>query len=132
MSLRRRPNPVQWIWYALGGRLPGRYREWVLHDTTSRFWRWRHAARSTVLVGPLMAVWLVLPGPLPLRLALVLMAALVGYFYSFVYMEEAAENRLKKHGYPAGTGKKIRALAHAEEDRLALERYIAQYRTPQE
>jgi hypothetical protein len=131
-SMRRRPNPAQWLWYALGGRLPDRCREWVLHDTTAESWVWRHAARTTVLIGPLMAVWLLLPGPLGLRLALVLMAGLVGYFYSFVYMEEAAENRLAKHGYPRGTGKRVRAEAHADADELARQRYIAQYRTPQE
>ncbi|MTD53426.1 hypothetical protein GKO32_05455 [Amycolatopsis sp. RM579] len=130
--VRQRPNPVRWIWYALGGRLPARYRDWVLHDTTSKTWVWRHAARSTVLVGPLMLVWLLLPAPILLRLALVLMAALVGYFYSFVYMEEAAENRLAKHGFPRGTGKRVRAEAHAEEDELIRQRYIAQYRTPRE
>nr|WP_177228529.1 DUF5313 domain-containing protein [Amycolatopsis sacchari] len=130
--VRQRPNPVQWVWYALGGRLPERCREWVLHDTTSKTWVLRHAARSTVLVGPLMLVWLLLPAPLGLRLALVLMAALVGYFYSFVYMEEAAENRLAKHGYPRGTGKRVRREAHADEDEAARQRYIARYRTPQE
>ncbi|WP_425425782.1 MULTISPECIES: DUF5313 domain-containing protein [Amycolatopsis] len=130
--MRQRPNPVQWVWYALGGRLPERCREWVLHDTTSKTWVLRHAARSTVLVGPLMLVWLLLPAPLGLRLALVLMAALVGYFYSFVYMEEAAENRLAKHGYPRGTGKRVRREAHADEDEAARQRYIARYRTPQE
>ncbi|GAA4669073.1 DUF5313 domain-containing protein [Amycolatopsis dongchuanensis] len=123
---------MQWVWYALGGRLPERCREWVLHDTTSKTWVLRHAARSTVLVGPLMLVWLLLPAPLGLRLALVLMAALVGYFYSFVYMEEAAENRLAKHGYPRGTGKRVRREAHADEDEAARQRYIARYRTPQE
>ncbi|MBB2939285.1 hypothetical protein FHX82_006371 [Amycolatopsis bartoniae] len=130
--MRQRPNPVQWLWYALGGRLPERCREWVLHDTTSRTWVLRHAARSTVLVGPLMLVWLLLPAPIGLRLALVLMAALVGYFYSFVYMEEAAENRLAKHGYPRGTGKRVRKEATAEEDEAARQRYIARYRTPLE
>lgn len=130
--MRQRPNPAQWVWYAFGGRLPDRCREWVLHDTTSKTWVWRHAARSTMLVGPLMLVWLLLPGPLLLRFALVVMAGLVGYFYSFVYMEEAAENRLAKHGYPRGTGKSVRAEAHAEEDELDRQRYIAMYRTPQQ
>ena len=132
MTAKRRPNPARWVWYALGGRLPDRYREWVLHDTTSHTWVWRHATRSTVLVGPLMLVWLVLPAPIGLRLALVLMAGLVGYFYSFVYMEEAAENRLAKHGYPRGTGKRLRAEAHAEANQAALDAYIAHYRRPQE
>ena len=33
-----RPGPVRWFWYALGGRLPARYRPWVLHDLTCRTW----------------------------------------------------------------------------------------------
>lgn len=130
--MKQRPNPVQWLWYALGGRLPDRYREWVLHDTTAKTWVWRHAARSTVLVGPLMLVWLLLPGPILLRVGLVIMAGLVGYFYSFAYMEEAAENRLAKHGYPRGTGKQVRAQANAEKNKAALERYNAIYRQHQE
>lgn len=128
----RRPNPVQWIWYSLGGRLPEKCRAWVLHDITARTWAWRHAARTTVLLAPLMAVWLLLPGPLWIRLLLVLMAGLVGYFYSFVYMEEAGENRLAKHGYPRGTGKRIRGQAREEAEREVRERYLARYRTPSE
>lgn len=121
---------MQWVWYSLGGRLPDRCREWVLRDTTAKTWILRHWARSSVLVVPLMLVWLLLPGPLWIRVLLVLMAGIVGYFYSFVYIEEAAENRLAKHGYPRGTGKRVRAEAHADADEEARQRYIARYRTP--
>lgn len=61
-----------------------------------------------VLILPLMLVWLLLPGPLWLLLCLVLMAGLVSAFYSFAYIEESCEHRLHKHGYPPGTGKRIR------------------------
>lgn len=127
---RTRPNPVQWLWYAAGGRLSEQHQEWVLFDLTTRTWVWRHAARSTVLVGPLVAVWLFLPAPWGLRLALSLMAALVGYFYSFAYMEESVEHRLIKHGYPYGTGKRIRAEAagRKRENAEARARYLERYR----
>jgi hypothetical protein len=29
---RRRPDPLRWIWYAFGGALGPRYRQWVLHS----------------------------------------------------------------------------------------------------
>lgn len=128
---RRRPNPLQWLWYALGGRLPEQHRTWVLHDVTAKTWLWRHAARASVLLLPLMLVWLLLPGPLTLRLSLVLMAGIVGFFYSLVYAEESVENRIRKHGYPYGTARKVRAEAKEEAEREIKERYIARYRSPQ-
>jgi hypothetical protein len=128
VSKRKRPNPAQWVWYALGGRLPSAYREWVLHDMTASTWLWRHAARSSVLLAPLCVVWLLLPGALWIRLAMVMLAVIVGFFYSFVYSEESAEHRLSKHGYAYGTGKQIRAAARAEAEAEIRQRYIARYR----
>lgn len=125
---RQRPNPAQWLWYAVGGRLPEACREWVLHDVTAKTWMLRHAARATVLIAPLVAVWLFVPAPIGLRLALVLMGAAVGYFYSFAYAEESCEHRLAKHGFPRGTAKQLRAQANEAAEAEARERYIARYR----
>jgi hypothetical protein len=124
-----RPGVLRWFGYAVGLRLPDRYADWVLHDGTSKHWRARHVLRSSVGIVPLCAVWLLLPGPIGLRLSLVLMAALVAYFYSCAYMEESIEHRLGRHGFPHGTGRRVRAeaaeAAHAE----VTARYIARYRT---
>jgi Family of unknown function (DUF5313) len=50
---RRRPDPLRWIWYAFGGALGPRYRQWVLHDLTCRT-RWqRNSVRAVVQVMPL-------------------------------------------------------------------------------
>ncbi|MGH3451061.1 MAG: DUF5313 family protein [Haloechinothrix sp.] len=127
--MRRRPNAVLWLWYAVGGRLPDVHREWVLYDATARTWALRHAARHTVMIAPLALVWWLAPAPTGLRLALGLMACLVGYFYSLSYMVESVEHRLAMHGYPAGTAKKLRAEANREEAQRALERYEARYRS---
>src|ERR1043165_8525472 len=54
----QRPNPFQWLWYAVGGRLPARLGPWVLHDVTARTWVWRHAARGLVLLVPIAAACL--------------------------------------------------------------------------
>ncbi|WP_019816099.1 DUF5313 family protein [Saccharomonospora saliphila] len=125
----RRPGPARWLWYAAGGRLPERHREWVLHDVTSKRYLWRHAARSTVLIAPLAAVWLLLPGPLALRLVLSLMAVLVGYFYALAYADENCEHRAAKHGYAHGTAAATRKAARDEADADVHARYRARYRS---
>lgn len=126
--MRRRPNPILWLWYAVGGRLPERHRDWVLHDVAGPTWMLRHAARSTMLVGPLAAVWWLLPAPTALSIALSVMACLVGYFYSFCYIVESAEHRLVKHGYPPGTFARVREDARREATEAARARYDAIYR----
>ena len=47
----RRPNPLQWLWYAYGGGLPERHASWVLHDTTTRTWWLRHLLRAVVQIA---------------------------------------------------------------------------------
>src|ERR687894_791487 len=42
----RRPTPLQWVRYALGGRLPRQLSAWVLADTTEPGWWRRHLARA--------------------------------------------------------------------------------------
>ncbi|HWD01815.1 MAG TPA: DUF5313 domain-containing protein [Amycolatopsis sp.] len=123
-----RPGVFRWFWYAVGGRLPERYHDWILHDATSKHWKARHVIRSSVGLVPLCLVWLLLPGPITLRLAIVLMAAIVAYFYSCVYMEESTDHRLARNGFPPGTGKRVRREAAAEADAEATARYLATYR----
>src|SRR5271154_1113002 len=54
----RRPDPVRWIWYAFGGTLGPRYRQWVLQDLTGRA-RWgRQIVRAVLQVAPLAAALL--------------------------------------------------------------------------
>jgi len=126
--MTERPGVLRWFWQAVGGRLPERYRDWLLHDATSKHWKARHVLRSTVGIAPLCLVWLLLPASLGLRLAIVLMAALVAYFYSCAYMEESIDHRLSRHGFPPGTGKRVRREKAAAADTEATARYIATYR----
>jgi hypothetical protein len=130
MTERVRPNPVRCLWYAVGGKLPEQHQAWVLNDVTGRTWFWRHVARSSVMLAPLILVWLLLPGPLLLRVALCVMAALVGYFYSLVYAEESGNSRLVKNGFPPGTAQRVRAEAREAADAPARERYLEMYRRP--
>jgi hypothetical protein len=124
----QRPNPLQWLWYAVGGRLPARLAPWVLHDVTARTWVWRHAARGGVVLAPLAGVCLALPGPLGLRLAMVLLMAIVGVYFSLSYVDESCELRAVKHGFEHGIARATRAARTEEADAAARVRYAEQFR----
>src|SRR3979490_1236563 len=53
----KRPNPIQWVWYAFGGGLPEGRREWGPHAVTAKTRSLRHLARSMVLIAPLVVGW---------------------------------------------------------------------------
>lgn len=123
-----RPNPIQWLWYAVGGRLPASLHTWVLADVTARTWVWRHVARMSVVVVPLAATCLLVPGPIGLRLAMALLLVIVGAYFSLSYVEESCDMRAVRHGHAPGTAKAIRN-ARTEHARAAMRaRYDAEYR----
>ena len=124
-----RPDPLRWVWYAFGGRLPARNREWVLHDITCRTWPLRHTARSLVQISPGL-LFLLLPGPLWIRAMSILGGVILALWYSLSYMEHTCEYRLYKHGYPLGTGRATREAANAEERARRTSRYNEIYRDP--
>lgn len=126
-----RPDPVRWLWYAFGGRLPRRYSPWVLHDTTTRTWVLRHVARVVTQVAPFVAAIIVLvPGPLWLRVMSATGGAIMGMIFAVCYIHETAEHRLVKAGYPPGTGHTTRAARSSGRDAEAAARYAARYRVP--
>lgn len=125
-SVRRvRPGPVRWLWYAVGGSLPDRYRPWVLWDLTAPTWVARHFARVMVLFLPLWLLLLV-PGPLNLRLSMVAAGYVTGLYFSLSFMEDASERRLIRHGYPVGLNRRIREEA-APHDRAEVAAMYAAY-----
>jgi hypothetical protein len=123
-----RPDPIRWLWYAIGGRLPDRYREWVLFDLTSRAWVFRHLARALVQ----HLVWLLvllLPIPLDLRLWMIAAGVSVGVVFSLSFMEDASERRLIKHGFPAGLNRRIREESSGPQRAELAAMYAAYYLT---
>ncbi|MCW2634825.1 MAG: uncharacterized protein JWQ99_1192 [Blastococcus sp.] len=115
--MRARPNPLQWLWYALGGGLPRALSPWVLADTTGRTWIWRHLARAVVQMLPVVAACLVVPVPLAYRLSAAVGGLLLGLMFSVAFMTETIEHRVAKAGYPPGTAAQLRA-ERAERDRV--------------
>lgn len=112
-----RPGPLRWAWYAVGGRLPQRYRQWVLLDLTRRTWPLRHVLRLVAQIVPVAAVLLLfLPGPLWVRVMAVVCGSLMGLAYSAVFLYEATETRALKAGFPRGTLQQVREERKATRD----------------
>jgi hypothetical protein len=122
-----RPGPLWWIWYAFGGKLPDRYREWVLNDVTCRTWWLRHVARSLVQLIPVAILLLVVLGPGWITYLGLAAGTILALIYSVALIEVTGEHRLGKHGYPVGTGGEMRAR---RSNRAAeQEHYNATYRS---
>jgi hypothetical protein len=118
-----RPGPLRWIAYAMGTGLPERHRTWVLYDTTTRTWVWRHVVRTFVqLAVPIALVLLLVPGAFWIRAMAALGGLILGMAFSLAYMTEAVENRVKKAGYAPGSAQAVRDLASREREALDSER----------
>jgi uncharacterized protein DUF5313 len=125
-----RPGPLHWLWYAMGGGLPARYREWVLRDATRDGWRLRQFLRAFLQMGPVaVPILLLVPGPLWIRLAAILLGWLVGLQYALYFVDDAVERRVLKAGYPVGAAQAARDALHADERAAAAARYAARYRS---
>ena len=125
----RRPGPLRWVGYALGAGLPAEYRDWVLHDVTTRTWALRHLARVTVQLAPVaVLLYVLIPGEPWVRALAVLAGLLLGYFYGFVYMYETAEHRAVKAGWPLGTAAHVRSESTADVRRQQKRRYAERWR----
>lgn len=110
-----RPGLLRWLWYANGGGLPARYRDWVLHDVTTPGWRWRALLRSVVQILPVsVLIYLLLPVEPWVRLMAVGGGLLVGMIYAVAYLDESTEHRAVKAGYPRGTTGSVRAAANPD------------------
>jgi hypothetical protein len=116
----RRPNPLQWVWYALGGGLPRELSPWVLADTTGRTWVFRHLARAVVQMLPIVALCLLVPVPLAYRISAAAGGLLLGLLFSMAFMTETIEHRVSKAGYPSGTAGRVRA---ERQERERVERH---------
>ena len=125
---RRRPDPLRWIWYAFGGTLSPRYREWVLRDLTGRT-RWeRQIVRAIVQVVPLAAVLLVALGFGWIAWAGVGCGLVLALIYSTAYFDPSVDHRLAKHGYPAGTAQRILSERNNAKHPDRMSRYMQTYR----
>lgn len=115
----QRPNPALWVWYALGFRLPDRHCGWILADATRPRWMLRHAIRALVQLAIPIAIVMLLPGPLEIRLFAVAAGLLIGLFFALAYSSETVEHRVRRAGFPAGLAEAIRARDTREREAAA-------------
>jgi hypothetical protein len=99
-----RPDPVHWLYYVYGGRLPARYRAWVRHDLTSRHWVPRHVLRVMTQILPFAVaaiVLLLLFTPVsPWAVGgVVVLGLLSSLWYAVGLARDFCTSRLRRHGF---------------------------------
>lgn len=107
-ATRHRPSVSEWLRYAITGTAPQRCDSWVLYDITCRTWVLRHAARSLVLLAPLLVAVLLLPLSLAMRLLILANAGLPGFLGCMLLVLNSSERRLARAGYHPEVGQLIR------------------------
>ncbi len=133
MVTTKRPNPVLWVWYAFGGRLPPRYRDWVLRDATARTWLLRAVLRGFVQVTPFAALFVVLIVVFAHSWLIAIVGVLIGIGamlpYSLAYAEHSVNARLGAYGFPADHAVNMRKQRYRAEHADEEARYRATWRT---
>jgi len=93
-----RPSILQWLRYALGGRLPESLHGWVRHDLTDADWRWRQIVRVLVQAGIPIVVIMALPLPIVLRTLMSVLILLGALSVGAAYGDELRDRRFRQHG----------------------------------
>jgi Family of unknown function (DUF5313) len=94
------PGVWRWLWFALGFRLPPENREWVRHELTDAGWRVRALVRQLVILVPVAAVFVALPGQWSVRIALAMLIVFGGMFIAAAYGDSLRASRLRQHRLP--------------------------------
>ena len=124
----QRPDPLRWIWYAFGGTLGQRYRQWVLQDLTGRT-RWeRQIARAVLQVAPLAVVLLLTLGFGWIAWVGVGCGQVVALIYTTANFDPSVEHRLAKHGYAPGTAQRILSERDNAKHPDRMRHYMETYR----
>lgn len=131
MSVKH-PNPLLWLYYQYGGKLPGTYQEWVLHDATSKRWLLRAFGRTLIQALPFIVVLLVVFGifgvPWYFAAACVVLGLVVSIYYSLSYSSESLDSRLSRYGYPPNYASTFRQERYEAEHTADSERYRQTWR----
>jgi len=130
----KRPNPMRWLCFQYGIRLPDRYRDWVLHDATCRTWLPRVLLRTLVQLAPAFAVVLVIllsiDGAWPIALGALLLGVLVSLRLTLANAAESVDARLVRYGFPPGHGTAVRKRTNAAADAEQETRYRDKWQRP--
>jgi hypothetical protein len=116
----RRPTLGRFLWYCYGGSLPPENHTWVLHDVTCRTWVLRHFARWTMLIAPLLALYLAfMPAPFGTRFYTGITFGLAIYVMSLVFILIDTDRRAVRAGYGPAEPQAVRTAKVIERQRSA-------------
>lgn len=131
----KRPNPVRWLCFQYGLRLPADHRDWVLHDATCRTWLLRVFLRTLVQLAPAFAVVLFvllqIGGAWPVALGALLLGILVSLRLTLANAVESVDGRLMRYGFPPGHGTAVRKQANAAAEAEEEKRYKDKWQRPE-
>jgi hypothetical protein len=119
----RRPDPLRWAWYALGGRLPDRYRGWILSDATRRRWMLRHAVKAVVQLAVPMALFLYFfRGGWVIAVPATICGLILAVFFALAYSTESVDHRTRRAGFRPGLAEAVRQRESQQREAAATVR----------
>ena len=92
------PSVGRKLMFAIGFRLPGRYRDWLRHDLTDAGWRGRLVTRHLLVMLPIAAALAALPGELWIHIAVPALFLLCSVGIVAMYASDIRVSRLRRHG----------------------------------
>jgi hypothetical protein len=97
------PNPIRWLQFAVGFRLPPENTDWVRHELTDAGWRLRTVVRHLAIIIPtcamVVAILLFLvPAPIWLVVTMVVLILTGSLFTVTAYADDIRASRLRQHG----------------------------------
>ncbi|MEV0296669.1 DUF5313 family protein [Nocardia sp. NPDC050710] len=115
------PTPTQRVGYIWGRTLPASMSGWVLADLTGPGATRRYLTRILVPILPVLCVFLLLPGPLWMGLAMMALLYIPLIYFTVALMYVYRRHRLIKHGLDPALAD-ADARRRDEADRLDYER----------
>ncbi|MFD3594004.1 DUF5313 family protein [Nocardia sp. NPDC058640] len=98
MSARSTPNLPERVGYICGRTLPPSMRDWVLRDLTGPGATRRYLLRILVPLLPVMALFLLVPGPAWMGLSMAALLYLPLIYFTIALTYVFRRNRLLRHG----------------------------------
>ncbi|MEV6071163.1 DUF5313 family protein [Nocardia sp. NPDC052001] len=98
MTEQSRPTPAQHIRYICGGTLPPSKADWVREDLTGPGAGRRYMLRILIPIIPPLCLFLLIPGPLWMGLAMMALLYLPLIYFTIALMYVFRRARLAKHG----------------------------------
>ncbi|MCZ4563437.1 DUF5313 family protein [Rhodococcus sp. IEGM 1401] len=95
---RSTPSPMQFLGYTFGRVLPASMQDWVRNDLVGNGAQVRYIARFVLPIVPLLLLFLLVPGPLWMSLAMMSLLFIPLVYFSIALMNVYRRHRLLIHG----------------------------------